>query len=103
MFDETTTHQNRMQMDILLRFMDEDENQVVTKYLTTIHLAKAKALDVTWMLLKLEEEECLSVPWSRLCNILTDEPNINKAIFRNLDKNIKEKGFKILSDKHSTI
>ena len=46
------------------------------------------------MLLKLEEEECLSVPWLRLCNISTDGPNINKAIFRNVDENLKEKVFK---------
>ena len=31
-FDETSTHQNRKQMDILLRFWDKDKNQVVTKY-----------------------------------------------------------------------
>ena len=70
MFDETT-HQNKKQMDVLLRFWDEGENQVVINYLTSIHFAKAKAVDITKMLFKLEEEECLSVPWSRLCNIST--------------------------------
>ena len=94
MFDRTITHQNRKQMNILLRFWDEDENQVVTKYLCSFHFARAKAVDITEMLLKLEEEECLSVPWLRLCNISTDRPNSNKAIFRNLDENLKEKGFK---------
>ena len=60
-FDRTTTHQNRKYMDILLRFLNEDENQVVTKYSTSICFPRAKAVDVTEMLLKLEEEECLSV------------------------------------------
>ena len=94
MFDKTTTHQNRKQMDILLRFWDKDENQVVTKYLTSIHFTRTKALDITEMLLKLEEEGCLSMPWSRLYNISTDGPHINKVIFRKSDENLKEKGFK---------
>ena len=64
MFDKTTTHQNRKQMDVLLRFWDKDENQVVTKYLTSIHFTRSKAVDITEMLLKLEEEGCLSMPWS---------------------------------------
>ena len=61
-FDETTTHQNRKQMDIFLRFCDEDENQVVTKYLTSIHFTKAKAVEITEILLKFKEVE--SVTWS---------------------------------------
>ena len=93
MFDGTTTHQNRKYMDILLRFLDEDENQVVTKYSTSIYFPRAKAVDVTEMLSRLEEEECLSVPF--VC-LSADGTNINKAIFRNLDENLKEKGFKEL-------
>ena len=34
------------------------------KYLTFIHFVRAKAVDITEMLLKLEEEESLSVPLS---------------------------------------
>ena len=94
-FDGTTTHQNRKYMDVLLRFLDEDENQVVTKYSTSICFPRAKAVDVTEILLKLEEEECLSVPF--VC-LSADGTNINKAIFRNLDENLKEKGFKALLD-----
>ena len=93
MFDGTTTHQNRKYMDILLRFLDEDENQVVTKYSTSIYFPRPKAVAVTETLLKLEEEECLSVPF--VC-LSADGTNINKAIFRNLDENLKEKGFKEL-------
>ena len=51
-------------MDILLRFWDEGGNQVVIKYLTSIHFVRSKAVDITEMLLKLEEEEGLSVPLS---------------------------------------
>ena len=94
MFDGTTTHQNRKYMDILLRFLDEDERQVVTKYSTSICFPRAKAVDVTEML-KLEEDECLSVPF--IC-FSADGTNINKAIFRNFDQNLKEKGFKELLD-----
>ena len=68
---------------------------MITKYLTSSSLsARAKAADIAEMLLKLEEEECLSVPWSQLCSISTDGPNINKEIYSNLDENLKEKGFK---------
>ena len=93
-FDETTTHQNRKQMDIFLRFWDKDENQVVTNYLTSIHFTKTKAVEITEILLKFKEEECLSVTWLQLCNISTHRPNISKAIFRNLDEHLNEKGFK---------
>ena len=82
MFDGTSTHQNKKYMDILLRFLDEDENQVVKKYSIFIHFPRAKAVDITEMLLKLEEEECLHVPF--VC-LSADGININKAIFRNLD------------------
>ena len=92
-FHGITTHQNRKCMDILLRFLDEDENQVVTKYSTSIYFPRTKAVVVTEMLLKLEEEECLSVPF--VC-LSADGTNISKAIFRNLDENLKEKGFKEL-------
>ena len=51
-------------MDILLRFWDEDGNQVVIKYLTSIHFVIAKAVGITEMLLKLKEEEGFSVPLS---------------------------------------
>ena len=83
-------------MDILLRFWDEGGNQVVIKYLTSIHFVRAKAVDIAEMLLKLEEEEGLFVPLSWLCNTSTDGLNINKAIFRNLDENLRELWFKEL-------
>ena len=82
-------------MDILLRFLDEDENQVVTKYSTSVYFPRAKAVAVTEVLLKREEEECLSVPF--VC-LSADGTNINKAIFKNLDENLKEKVFKGLLD-----
>ena len=46
-FDETTTYQNRKQTDVLLRFWDVDENQVVAIYLSSIHFVRAKAVDIT--------------------------------------------------------
>ena len=82
-------------MNILQRFLNEDENQVVTKNSTSIHFPGAKAVDLTEILLKLEEEECLSVPF--VC-LSADGTNINKDIFRNLDENSKEKGCKGLLD-----
>ena len=34
-FDETTTTQQRKQLDLLCRLWSDEENQVVTKYLTS--------------------------------------------------------------------
>ena len=35
-----------------------------------------------------------NLPSNCLCNILSDEPNINKAIWRKLDGGLKERGYK---------
>ena len=45
MFDETTTQQNKKQMDVLIRFWDEDQNLVVTRYLSSLFFARATAED----------------------------------------------------------
>ena len=80
MFDETTTLQNRKQMDLLVRFWDEKQNLVTTRYLTSLFFARATALDITGMLMSLQEEGNCNLNWSKTFNISSDGPNINKAV-----------------------
>ncbi|XP_065640869.1 uncharacterized protein LOC124819158 [Hydra vulgaris] len=93
MFDETTTSQQRKQMDLLCRFWSEDENQVVTKYLTSLFFGRATAEDVKTMLADLRHNERFYLPWDRLFNISADGPNINKAIWRLLNADLHSNGF----------
>ena len=94
MFDETTTEQRRKQMDLLIRYWDEDEEQVVTRYMTSLFFGIAKAIDITKMLTDLHDNKVFNLPWNRLFNISSDGPNINKAIWRELDGSLKERGYK---------
>ncbi|XP_047132571.1 uncharacterized protein LOC124811258 isoform X3 [Hydra vulgaris] len=93
MFDETTTSQQRKQMDLLCRFWSEDENQVVTKYLTSLFFGRATAEDVKTMLADLRHNERFYLPWDRLFNISADGPNINKAIWRLIIADLHSNGF----------
>ena len=69
MFDETTTLQNRKQMDLLVRFWDEKQNLVTTRYLTSLFFARATALDITGMLMSIQEEGNYNLTWSKMFNI----------------------------------
>ena len=94
MFDETTTLQNRKQMDLLVRFWDEEQNLVTTRYLTSLFFGRATALDITGMLMSLQEEGKFNLTWSKMFNISSDGPNINKAIWRELNDSLIDKGYK---------
>nr|XP_047145416.1 uncharacterized protein LOC124818488 [Hydra vulgaris] len=93
MFNETTTSQQRKQMDLLCLFRSEVENQVVTKYLTSLFFGRATAEDVKTMLADLHHNERFYLPRDRLFNISADGPNINKAIWRLLNADLHSNGF----------
>ena len=88
-FDETTTVQNQKQMDLLIRYWDEDLGEVVTSYLGSLFFGRADAKDVTEMILN--ELIDYDLPWMRLFSISVDGPNINKCIYRNLNKSLRDK------------
>lgn len=67
MFDEPPTVQSQKHRDILLRYWDEYEKQLVTKYLTSLLFARAKALDITNMVLVFHHNK-FELPLSNLCN-----------------------------------
>ena len=94
MFDETTTLQNRKQMDLILRFWSESEKQVVTKYLMSLFFARAPAEKIVTMLTELlQENRAYQLPWDRLFNISSDGPNINRSIWKLLHSALQEKSF----------
>ncbi|XP_065683985.1 uncharacterized protein LOC105849661 [Hydra vulgaris] len=93
MFDETTTSQQRKQIDLLCRFWSEDKNQVVTKYLTSLFFGRAIAEDVKTMLADLRHNKRFYLPWHRLFNISADGPNIKSAIWRLLNADLHSNDF----------
>lgn len=44
MYDETTTAQNKKQMDLLFRYWSNEENKVVTKYFSSFFLVEPKPM-----------------------------------------------------------
>ena len=85
MLDETNTHQHRKQMDVLIRFWPPKQDEVVTKYLTSILHYYIKD-----MLVNLLDD----LPSNRFFNVSLDGPNINinKALWRELDDRLKKSG-----------
>ena len=79
------------QMDLLLRYWSDTESKVVTKYFSSFFFGRAKANDIVDMLKTLQESEQL--PWRKLFNISTDGSNINKAIWRLLNDDLREQGY----------
>ena len=70
MLDETITIQPQKLINILLRYFDIDEKQVVTKYLTSLFFARAKAVVITEMILDFHDNNMFNLQWNYLCNIL---------------------------------
>ena len=85
MFDETTTTQQRKQADLLCRYWSSHKSKIVMNYITSFFFAKAKAVDITAILRDMQEKHLL--------NISTHCPNINKAIWRLFNNDLKEQGF----------
>ena len=94
MFNETTTVQNQKSMDVLLSYWDKDEKQVVTKYSTSLFFARAKAVNVTKMILDFHDNSMFNLAWNYLYNIISDGSNINKDIWSELYGGLKERGHK---------
>ena len=89
-FDETTTNQRQKQMDLLLRYWDEKINLVVTKYLRSLNFCRAGATDLASMMLDVIDGDEHDIDWRKLFFLSSDGPNINKAVYRNLNENLKK-------------
>ena len=69
-------------------------SQLVTLLLTSLFFARATALDITGMLMSIQEEGNYNLTWSKMFNISSDGPNINKVIWRELNDSLIDKGYK---------
>ena len=85
-FDETTTEEKIKQVDILVRYWDEEKHLVVTKYLRSLTFCCATAVDITKMFTDLQDKNIYDLLWARLFNISADRPKINKATWGTLNE-----------------
>ena len=92
-FDETATNQRQKQMD-LLHFWDKNTNHIVTKYLGLLYFGRATVAGLTSIVTDVMDSDEYDIPWERLFYVSSDGPNINKAVWRNLNKKSKDKGCK---------
>ena len=98
MFNETTTEQNQKQRDLLIRYFNETEEKVVTKFLGCVMFCRATADDICDLFIKLHDDKIYDLPWGRLFNISADRRNINKAIWRKFQELLQERNYKGLLD-----
>ena len=89
MLDETTTAQVVKQLDILVRFWCDANEEVQTKYLSSIFFGRAPAEDLLDMILQEIEDSSLST--EKLFDLSVDGPNINKSLWKKLDSHLKGK------------
>ena len=72
-------------------------NLVVTKYLRSLNFYRAGATDLASMILDVIDGDEHDIDWRKLFFLSSDGPNINKAVYRNLNDNLKERGFEGLA------
>ena len=92
LFDETTTLQNRKQMDCLIRFWSKPNGQVLTKYLTSFFFAHAPGEKLVDFFCELVRN--IDLPCEKMFNTSSDGPSINKKVHRLLNDELKKLGYK---------
>ena len=90
MSDETTTYQNKKQLDILIRYWSNERKQIVPKYLTSVLFGRASGIDILLNIFQAIKETGL--PLDKLFKISSDGSNINKTVWREINDTLK-KGF----------
>lgn len=87
-FDESLNKiVKRQQMDINVRFWDDEKNEVVTRYLTSCFLGRSRASD----LLAAFKEGISGLKTNKLLQISMDGPNVNWAFLREIKKQLTER------------
>ena len=93
LFDETTNEQNKKQMDILIRYWSDSLGEIVTSYLDSLKFARCDHQELKEKFLSMfEDDKFKEVPWDRFFNISSDGPNINKALYRELNLSLRREG-----------
>ena len=88
-FDETTTSQVKVQMDILLRYWSPTHNSVYQSFYCSLFFGHAEGMKVADALMeKLQNDD---VPVEKMLTLIRDGPNVNKTIFRAIEAKIKAK------------
>ena len=77
-------------------FGTKNTNHIVTKYLGFHCFGRATTADLTSMLTGVMNSDEYEIPWKRMFYVSSDGPNIIKAVCRNLNKKLKDKGYKRL-------
>ena len=90
-YDETTTTQNKRQMDLHLRYWSESSSQVESKYYSSLLFDHAEGKVVADAIM--EQLTLDGVEVKRLSALGSDGPNVNKTVFRTIDASLKESGF----------
>ena len=88
-YDETVNAQVKKQMDVVVWFWSETNNEVTVKYLTSVMFGHARAEDVVKEMLGILDK--LAIPLRLMLSLVMDEPNANKSIMHKINQVKKEK------------
>ena len=91
-YDETSNSQVRKQMDVLVRYWSEAKGKVVVQFLKAIMFGRAKGDNVSRAILGALQEAGYQMPLSKLLNLGSDGPNVNKTIWSNINEKLKALG-----------
>lgn len=94
--DETTTQQSKKQLDIIVRYWSLQYNKVAVRYLNSCFLGHATAEVICSSIVNTLSSEGLSL--QKMIMFSSDGPNVNIAVKRKLDEQIKAAGGKQLVD-----
>ena len=89
MFDETTTSKCKHQMDILLRVWSEEQDEVVVRFFKALFFGHTFAIDISSSIMGIVYDMGLNFPVNRFFNLSSDGPNINEAVFKNMNTLLK--------------
>ena len=91
LFDETTTVQHKKQMDVLIRFWSDQSGSIETRYIDSFFFGRApgeKIVELLHQLMPTNEKDI----WSKMFNISSDGPHINRKVHRLLDQELRKSG-----------
>lgn len=86
-FDETSTMQVKRQMDLTFPYWSLRHSEVWINFYTSLFLGHAEGEKVANRIFQTMLKDDL--PITKLCTLLTDDPNVNKTIVKKLEGAIK--------------
>lgn len=86
-YDETTNNEGRKELQVAIRYWSETEQEVVVKHLETFFIGTAKAENIQQELVKAIDNANLAT--DKLLMLGSDGPNVNKAVWRLLNEELK--------------